>query len=140
MIKTKFSFLFLLLHVNNDTEFHYGIQVQLNSPLRARRFVHGQIGLSLYGYNGFINDAPLQHPKLSFFETRLMTHGTSQTFLHTDSVDVGNLKSVNLQWLHSNMVFNIFGNLKPNSCAFFCNKRLYVQSVTVYQMNNYTER
>jgi hypothetical protein len=111
--------------------------VQLNSPLIARRFVHGQLGLSLYGYNGSINNAPLQYSKSSFFETLIMAHGTTQTFLHTDSIDIGDLSSVNLQWLHSRMAFNIFGSLKPTSCGFLCNKRLYVQSVTVVEMNNY---
>lgn len=111
----------------------------MNSALRARKFLHGQIGLSLYGDDGSIDNAPLKHPKSTFFETRLMVHGTTQTFLHTDSIDIGHLKSVNLQWLHLKQVFDIFGNLKLTFCGFLCNKRLYVQSVTVSEMNHYSE-
>ena len=65
-----------------------------------------------------------------------MTHGKVQTFLHTDTVNIGVLKSVHLQWLHSRQAIDFFGNFKPFNCGLLCNKRLYVQSITLYGMTN----
>ena len=73
----------------------------------------------------------------SFFSSLGMNlaHGSSQAFLQTNLANIGNLKSLNLQW---NYVNNLL-DPKTICMGLFCNNHLYVNSVIVSEMNNYPE-
>jgi len=61
-----------------------------------------------------------------------LEHGKSKTFLYTDAINIGSLKSIGLKW---NYVQN---PLNPGTlCGMFCNKNLHVSSVAVVAMNDY---
>ncbi|XP_032791095.2 pancreatic lipase-related protein 2 [Daphnia magna] len=106
--------------------FQYIVSVKLANPRVAKPTVSGLLRLSVMGETDFIPNFSL--PK------SVLEHGKDHRFLVSSPSSLGPIKKVFLQWIY------IHFDLLDPSCFFgICNKRLYVNSVTVSLVNSYPE-
>ncbi|XP_006618059.1 pancreatic lipase-related protein 2-like isoform X4 [Apis dorsata] len=104
---------------------HYRITINLAQPSSAESWVQGFMKVTLHAENGIIRDVdltPSGYMKLEHGSTvRMVVAHPAGAF-----ASLGKIKRVELSWTYDMDV------LQPRSlCFFWCNDRLYVNSVTV---------
>ncbi|XP_057367452.1 pancreatic triacylglycerol lipase-like [Daphnia carinata] len=107
-------------------EFQYVVSLKLAKPGVAKPTTNGLIRLSLIGETDY-------HPDFLLLVT-VLEHGKDHQFLVSSSSSLGPIKRVVLHWkyIHSDL-------LDPSCYLGMCNKRLYVNSITVSLLNSYPE-
>ncbi|KAG7212404.1 hypothetical protein KM043_012722 [Ampulex compressa] len=104
---------------------HYRITISLARPPTAESWVQGFMKVTLHAENGLIRNmdlTPSGYMKLEHGSTAriVVAHPAGGTS------DIGKIRRVDLSWTYDMDV------LQPRSlCFFWCNNRLYVNSVTV---------
>ncbi|XP_012344813.1 pancreatic triacylglycerol lipase-like isoform X3 [Apis florea] len=104
---------------------HYRITINLAQPSSAESWVQGFMKVTLHAENGIIRDVDLTPSGYMKLE-----HGSTVRMVVAHpvgaSASLGKIKRVELSWTYDMDV------LQPRSlCFFWCNDRLYVNSVTV---------
>ncbi|KAI9562776.1 lipoxygese-like protein [Daphnia sinensis] len=112
--------------INPYCTFQYIVSVKLAKPRVAKPTVNGLLRLSLIGEKGY-------RPNFST-PIRILEHGKDHRFLLSFPSSLGPIKNVVLQWIYIHTEL-----LDPSCFLGICNKRLYVNSVTVSLLNSYPE-
>ncbi|XP_057367453.1 pancreatic lipase-related protein 2-like [Daphnia carinata] len=112
--------------VNPYCSFQYIISVQLAKPRVAKPTVYGLLRLSVRGETDY-------RPNFSL-PIAVLEHGKDHRFLLNSPSELGPIKKVFLHWqyIHSDL-------LDPSCFLGICNKKLYVNSITVSPFNSYPE-
>ena len=66
-----------------------------------------------------------------------LKHGGDNTFLFAVPTNVGRVEKVNLRWKYA--MTDLLDWLDGTCYLGLCNQRLYVNSVTISELNNYPE-
>ncbi|XP_057367787.2 pancreatic lipase-related protein 3-like [Daphnia carinata] len=106
--------------------YKYLIKLNLGKPRNAKPKIYGALRLSINGHTGILPN--IQMPTAGF------EHGKGYQFLATDPSNVAPVNKVNLRW------FPVLTNLFDPTCLLgLCDKRMYVQSVTISLLNSYPD-
>ncbi|XP_046641911.1 pancreatic lipase-related protein 2-like isoform X2 [Daphnia pulicaria] len=109
--------------------YHYAVNINLAKPQEAKDHIKGKLRLSVTGDRDILLNIKLP---LTYLK-----HGGDNTFLLTVPTNVGRVEKVNLRWKYA--MTDLLDWLDGTCSLGFCNKRLYVNSVTISELNNYPE-
>ncbi|XP_065569009.1 pancreatic triacylglycerol lipase-like isoform X2 [Artemia franciscana] len=108
---------------------HYHISMKLTKTDDAEEWVYGKLKISIFGTYNQIRDINLTPGGSEKFY-----HTDTRTFLLTSTIDVGKIQRVEVYWNYDADFF------KPGTiCTLFCNKELFIESVTVSELDYYPE-
>ncbi|XP_046641958.1 pancreatic lipase-related protein 2-like [Daphnia pulicaria] len=109
--------------------YHYAVNINLAKPQEAKDHIKGKLRLSVSGDQDILRNIKLP---LTYLK-----HGGDNTFLFAVPTNVGRVEKVNLRWKYA--MTDLLDWLDGTCYLGFCNQRLYVNSVTISELNNYPE-
>ncbi|XP_046649317.1 pancreatic triacylglycerol lipase-like isoform X1 [Daphnia pulicaria] len=109
---------------------HYAVNVSLAKAQHAKITVNGKLGLTVGGDKGAVSNVQLIQSNIG----AKLEHGKNYQYLFSIGTNIGKTRKVNLRWDY------VVNPLDPSTiCGSLCNKKLYVNSVTISSLNNYPE-